>query len=239
MTTSRYDRLQAGPVLATVTRLESRIAARFPTRDLRAVAHELSTLVGELGSAVGPHQQRVRRTRALAYAGAGVVLAATVAALVLAVRGAVDDAAVESSLDWLPLLESAINDLVFAAIALYFLWSLPERVHRGHTLRVLHQLRSLAHIVDMHQLTKDPERLRSSFRPTAQSPTLDLDPDEMEHYLDYCSEMLSLVGKAAALVAEDARDAVVLDSVSNIEALTTGMSRKIWQKISVLNAGRR
>jgi hypothetical protein len=36
----------------------------------------------------------------------------------------------------------------------------------------------------------------------------------MEHYLDYCSEMLSLVG--------------------TIETLTTGLSRKIWQKISLL-----
>ncbi len=56
----------------------------------------------------------------------------------------------------------------------------------------------------------------------------------MEHYLDYCSELLSLVSKTAALCAEESRDSVVLETVSRIEQLTNGMSRKIWQKISVL-----
>ena len=53
-------------------------------------------------------------------------------------------------------------------------------------------------------------------------------------YLDYCSELLSLTSKAAALCAEESTDALVLDTVSEIENLTTGMSRKIWQKISLL-----
>ena len=38
--------------------------------------------------------------------------------------------------------------------------------------------------------------------------------DEVERYLDYCSEMLSLVGKTAALCAEESRDSVVLETVS-------------------------
>ncbi|GEP39892.1 hypothetical protein NPS01_35550 [Nocardioides psychrotolerans] len=46
--------------------------------------------------------------------------------------------------------------------------------------------------------------------------------------------LLSLVAKTAALCAEESRDAVVLDTVNSIEELTTGMSRKIWQKISTL-----
>jgi hypothetical protein len=110
----------------------------------------------------------------------------------------------------------------------------PERLQRGHTLELLHRLRSLAHIIDMHQLTKDPERLKPGFRQTAVSPDPGLDRGQLEHYLDYCSELLSLVGKAAALCAEESRDAVVLETVSRIEELTNGMSRKIWQKISVL-----
>lgn len=56
----------------------------------------------------------------------------------------------------------------------------------------------------------------------------------MENYLDYCSEMLSLLGKIAALCAEESQDSVILDTVSTIEALTTGMNGKIWQKISLL-----
>ena len=123
---------------------------------------------------------------------------------------------------------------MFAAIAVFFLYALPNRIERSHLLAQLHRVRSLAHIVDMHQLTKDPERLRPDFNATHESVDPALTRDDMEHYLDYCSEMLSLLGKIAALCAEESQDAVVLDTVSTIETLTTGMSRKIWQKISLL-----
>ncbi len=56
----------------------------------------------------------------------------------------------------------------------------------------------------------------------------------MEHYLDYCSELLSLIGKVAALCAEETQDAVVLDTIVAIETMTTQMAGKIWQKISLL-----
>ena len=57
---------------------------------------------------------------------------------------------------------------------------------------------------------------------------------DMASYLDYCSEMLSLVGKTAALYAEHTTDSAVLATISDIESLTTGMSRKIWQKVALL-----
>jgi hypothetical protein len=46
--------------------------------------------------------------------------------------------------------------------------------------------------------------------------------------------MLSLVGKVAALYAVDFEDEVVLAAVNDVENLTTGLSRKIWQKIVIL-----
>jgi hypothetical protein len=163
-----------------------------------------------------------------------VVLAVAAVVLALAVADALSEAEGRSSFDWLPLVETMINDVIFVALALFFLYSIPNRLERGHTLKLLHRLRSLAHIVDMHQLTKDPERLRDSFHPTSKTIDVNLGRDEMEAYLNYCSELLSLIGKAAALCAEESQDSIVLDTVSTIETLTLGMSRKIWQKISVL-----
>jgi hypothetical protein len=46
--------------------------------------------------------------------------------------------------------------------------------------------------------------------------------------------MLSLTAKTAALCAEHTADAVVLETVSYIETLSTELSNKIWQKISLL-----
>ena len=69
----------------------------------------------------------------------------------------------------MPLVESTINDVVFAAIAVFFLWALPERRERRTLVGLLHQLRTLAHVVDMHQLDKDPEQARADYVPTTRA----------------------------------------------------------------------
>ncbi|WP_395657214.1 hypothetical protein [Nocardioides sp.] len=227
------DKLDAEPVADTVARLRNRIAERFADRNLVHVADALLGLVSEVRLTGSLVRGRIRTARLVSRTLIAAILVATVVALGLALRTAVGDQGPDG-LDWLPLIETTINDLVFAAIAIFFLYTFPERLQRGDLLGLLHQLRSLAHVVDMHQLTKDPERLRPGFHPTDAGTHDDLDRDQMERYLSYCSELLSLIGKTSALCAEESRDAVVLDTVSTIEELTLGMSRKIWQKISVL-----
>ena len=231
---STLDRLDAGPVQETVTRLEARIAARFPDRGLRAVAGELIDLTTKVSKMADEVRDRLRWVRLASRAAALLVLAATVLVFVLASRDAVR-AGPDRSFEWVPLIESTINDLVFAGLALWFLYALPQRLVRSRLLGLLHKLRSHAHIVDMHQLTKDPERLRSDFVPTDATVDIgNLDRSQMEHYLEYCSELLSLIGKVAALCAEESQDPLVLTTVSDLETLTTSMSRKVWQKISLL-----
>jgi hypothetical protein len=229
------EQLKVEPVRRTVALLHDRIQARIPTRGLRQACADLLSLVDEVGAVYETTQARVRTVRIWSRALMWLILAATLVAMALGIHDAtVSDDRLRTSLDWLPLIETVIADLVYAGVAVYFLDSFPERIRRGRTLALLHQLRSMAHVIDMHQLTKDPEMLRESFQPTAVSRPLDLSRDEMERYFEYCSEMLSLVGKTAALCAEESRDVVVLDTVSTIESLTVGMSRKIWQKISML-----
>ena len=46
--------------------------------------------------------------------------------------------------------------------------------------------------------------------------------------------MLALLGKSAALIAEDMRDPVVIEAVNDVESLTTNLGRKIWQKITLI-----
>jgi hypothetical protein len=139
-----------------------------------------------------------------------------------------------SALNWLAAIETMINDVVYVGIAVVFLWVLPSSLERRRILGELHRLRSLAHVIDMHQLTKDPERFAASFRPTAQSVEVSLSPIEMANYLDYCSELLSLVSKTAAVYAERTTDPAVLATISDIENLTNGMARKIWQKLGLV-----
>ena len=233
--TGHYERLDPAAVRGTVDRLHARIATRFPDRSLAKVAAELVGLVREVGEQEARTRRKEHVARVASLVAVVLVVGATVFAMAMAVRDAVASAASLRAFEWLPVLESAINDIVFAGIAVWFLLAVPARLQRAATLRRLHRLRSLAHVIDMHQLTKDPERLRPSFRATAQSVEVDLDADDLAAYLDYCTELLSLVAKAAALCAEETTDPVVLDTVSTVENVTGAMSTKIWQKIATLD----
>jgi hypothetical protein len=132
-------------------------------------------------------------------------------------------------------VDSAVNIAILFGAGLFFLLRHEEREKRRLALDDLYELRSLAHVIDMHQLTKDPTTLLAPERRTAASPDNEaMTPFELARYLDYCSEMLSLVAKVAALYALDMRDPVVIEAVSDIEAMTTNLSRKIWQKITIV-----
>ncbi len=133
-------------------------------------------------------------------------------------------------------IEAAMNITVLVGAALFFAVSLEDRLKRRRVLKNLHGFRSLAHVVDMHQLTKDPSALMNRGPVTTTSPARPMSRFELTRYLDYCSEMLSLCGKLAALYAQSLPDPVVIDAVNDIEELTTNLSRKIWQKITILEA---
>ena len=225
--------LGAGHVGATVTQLERRIHARFGDRGLTKAARDLGNLVTLVEAEAAQSRLRLRRTTLAARTASVVIIVATLAALAFSLRSAVIDGLAHTA-DWVPLVESVINDLVFAAIAVVFLWAFPERLERRALLRLLHRLRSFTHVVDMHQLSKDPEQVNPAYTPTAESVRHGLDAEQLHHYLAYCSEMLSLTAKTAALCAEHSTDGVVLETVSYIETLTTELSNKIWQKISLL-----
>ena len=83
-------------------------------------------------------------------------------------------------------------------------------------------------------LTKDPTEIGEQANKTESSPDRDISVHQLKRYLDYCSEMLAIVGKIAAVYAQHVPDKAVVSSVNEIEILTSGISHKIWQKIIIL-----
>ncbi|MBB5831834.1 hypothetical protein [Brachybacterium aquaticum] len=228
---SRFQRLDGQAVRRSAAALEHRIMTRFPDRTLWEVCGEVVGLVDEINAGTGISRRRVRLARVLSRVAMMAIVGFLGGAVALAGADLVAERDVLGPLDMLPLLETIINDLVFGGIAVFFLLRIPERMERARVLRILHRLRSLAHVIDMHQLTKVPERLERGSR---EDGGLDLDRTELTRYLDFCTEMLSLVGKSAALFAEHTTDGDVLDAVEGIEALTSDMARKVWQKIGII-----
>jgi len=229
---SSFRELDGPRILETVQALERRIAERFPAAGLRGVATQLASST-EAALTRAPALRRPHLALRAAVALLVILLFAGVVTLVASLRVATR---IETVTDLVQTLESGVNDVVFVGIAIWFLGTLEARLKRRRTLAALHELRSLAHIVDMHQLTKDPESVEGRLPDTTSSPRRTLRRGELVRYLDYCSELLSLTGKTAALYAQYLQDPVVLGAVTEIEDLTTGVSGKIWQKITILNA---
>jgi fumarate reductase subunit D len=136
----------------------------------------------------------------------------------------------------LELGDPILNEVIILGAAIFFLMTLETRFKRRKALLAIHELRAIAHVIDMHQLTKDPDRLQGQkFIETPESPKVHLTPFLLRRYLDYCSEMLSLTGKLAAVYIQRFNDPVAIAAANDVESLTTGLSRKIWQKISAVH----
>jgi len=229
-----YERLDPEKVNDTLAHLHDRIAESFPGRHLADVAVEVSAVVDKIDRQSSdnlPVQRLVRWGSRIAIALLVVLIGVAIGSAIRTGQNQVGDV---RAFEWLQYVESGVNDVVFAALAIYFLISVPNRIRRRRVLETLQRLRSLAHIVDMHQMTKDPDELLPRHE-GGRTPTGVMNRVDFARYLDYCSALLTLTSKAAALCAEESTDPIVLDTVSEIENLTTGMSRKIWQKISLLH----
>ena len=226
-----FRSLDAARIAETADRLGKRISERFPGSGLSGVAESLRA---EVVVATDTAQWLARPQwwiRAISWGSIACMLALVVATTML-LRGGVE--LFSSVADFLQGLDSAVNELVLFGAASYFLVGWETRRKRRRALRALHALRSLAHIIDMHQLTKDPERLLSTEQSTPSSPERNFSAFELSRYLDYCSEMLSVISKVAALYVQEFEDPVTLEAVNDVEQLTGSLSQKLWLKIDIL-----
>lgn len=226
-----YRTLDPARIIETAEKLEERIAERFPESGLRRVAAELVSLSRDLSEGAKQLEQPIWLARILT---GGALLAGTAVFIFVGTVLPFDRFSEGSTAESVQGIEASINTLVFAGLGLFALIRVEESIKRRRALRELHGLRSLIHVIDMHQLTKDPSALSADFKATAKSPARITDPADLGRYLDYCSEMLSITGKIAALFAQSVNDAVVIEAVNDIEELATNLSRKIWQKITLI-----
>jgi hypothetical protein len=223
-----YRSLDPDKIIETLEALRSRINDRFPGSGLGSVCAEVVLLARQTSKRILDVSQPIWGLR-IALLG---LLAAVVAVMVML---AIEWSALKTSdelTETMQGVDAGVNLLIVLGGAAFFLASLETRWKRDRALKALHELRSIIHVIDMHQLTKDPSML-GQIR-TRSSPDRPLTPFMLIRYLDYCSELLSLTAKCAALYAEKLSDPVVIDTVGNIELLTSDLSGKIWQKITIV-----
>ncbi|HEY5375915.1 MAG TPA: hypothetical protein VIK01_19685 [Polyangiaceae bacterium] len=226
-----FRRLDPEQIVLTAVTLEQRIEERFPGAGLGKVAHELSQVTRE---AHALSEWLSAPNRPLRW-GAGLAIALLLAVVVAAASTLRGQSGLHSWADWAQSLEALVNDGVFVGVAIYFLLGLELRQKRARALPALHVLRSLAHIVDMHQLTKDPEQIVAGGPRTPSSPVRTMSAFELTRYLDYSTELLAIISKVAALYVQELADPVTVAAASAVEELAVNLSRAIWQKIVILD----
>lgn len=228
-----YRQLDAARLIETAERLKQRISERFPHSGLSKIGQELEQITREAAQ----RSAGIRRPNVPLRVGIILAILLLAAIITLFFRGIKPDTVdkhLSDALDVAQFAESTLGTIVFVGAAILFLVTLEIRFKRRRALDAIYELRSLAHVVDMHQLTKDPEIITGRGPATKSSPKRSMTPFELGRYLDYCAELLSLISKVAVIYLQGIQDEEVLEAVDQIETLTTSLSRKIFQKITLL-----
>ena len=224
-------KLDPQKIIETLRKLEKRIAERFPDAVLRRVCLQVLEEVNESTANIAWISRPnipLRLTSILIILLGLAGLGFSISYLDLKITDRTFTSIVTVS-------EALVNDLILIGAAIFFLITLETRLKRKRALKALNELRVIVHIIDMHQLTKDPNMVENSQSLTSSSPTRTLSKFELQRYLDYCSEATAIISKIAALYAQSLEDDVVIRAVNEIEVLCTGLSRKIWQKLTILD----
>lgn len=231
--TNNYRSINFSKLTDTIAGLAIRVSERFSDSNLAEICLELKAIAMECESRaqlIGQPILSIRYCIAVLVIGVLYLLISSLSLVELDYRAL-------NFLELTQLTETLANGIILVGASLYFLLSIEARLKRFKALNALHELRSMAHIIDMLQLTKDPIMYTPDAARTAHSPRRELSPFELNRYLDYCTETLSLIGKLAAIYSERLPDAEIVTAANEIEILCASMSRKIWQKMSMITPG--
>jgi len=227
---NNYRSINFSKLIETIDSLVIRVSERFSDSSLPQVCLELKSIALESESRVAMISQAIIPIRLCIAA----LIIATLTILANSLTLVDLDYRTLTFLELTQLAETLANGIILLGVSLFFLLSIEMRLKRAKARSALHELRSMAHIIDLLQLTKDPIMHVCDAARTTHSPRRELTQFELNRYLDYCTEMLSLIGKLAAIYSERLPDAEIVTAANEIEILCASMSRKIWQKMSMI-----
>ncbi|MFM7594479.1 MAG: hypothetical protein ACKO85_22015, partial [Isosphaeraceae bacterium] len=155
-------RIQLDPakILATSATLALRVDERFPESGLAKLASELAEI------ARGTVRNIERSGRQIPILRFGVLFFIFVSILLISLMTRyvhlnwesltnIDDPG-----DLIQAIQATIETTVFIAATIAFFFGWENRIRRRRAMVALHELRTLAHLVDIHQLNKTPDTVR-------------------------------------------------------------------------------
>lgn len=223
-------KLDSQKITKTICLLQKRIEERFGGSSLSMVCRDLAGVAKNSSETISHIHKSRPGYRAIVI----VFVAAILGSSAMGLSGLRTSNQEMTVVLMLQVLDAVFNIFVLVGGAILFLVSIENRTKRKRVIEAINTLRCLAHVIDSHQLTKDPSYLDQSVIYTTHSPKRNMTAFELGRYLDYCSEMLSLVSKVGFLYVQNYSDPTATELVRDLEEMTNGLSRKIWQKIMII-----
>ena len=185
-----YRSLNPGKIIETVETLRERVRERFPESGLYRVCDELLG-IARAASTISPQAQR---SPLILRAALALLVVFVLVSLVIWLLQVTRIEGNFSLVEVIQALDSATSEILVTGAGFAFIITIDVRIKRKRAMAALHELRSIAHVVDMHQLTKDPEQILGRGVFTSLLERKVMTSFELTRYLDYCSEMESLIG---------------------------------------------
>lgn len=227
--------LDSQKILKTINLLQKRIEERFAGSSLSMVCRDLSTVAQDSGETIS----HIHKNRPGYRIAVFVFVAAILGSSAFAISRLRTSNQEITVILMLQVLDAVFNIVILVGGAIIFLVSIENRTKRRRVIKAINTLRCLGHVIDSHQLTKDPSYLDQAVIQTTHSPKRNMTSFELGRYLDYCSEMLSLVSKVGFLYVQNYNDHNATESARELEKMTNELSSKIWQKIMIIQNDRK
>ncbi len=224
-------KLDLHDIVITIDQLHSRVSERFPNSNLATVCKTTARMAQEAVE----RADWIRRPLIPLRISVALILVLFMSLAVFSFRGLTMMGTDAPAQELIQGFEALLSSFVFLGVAALFLVTLESRIKRNRAVRALYDLRVLAHIVDMTQLTKDPIDPSVPHSDTQSSPAREMGSYELSRYLDYCSELLALIAKIGAIYVHDFHDQQVLQTADGLQRLIDGLSQKIWHKMAIVH----
>lgn len=124
--------------------------------------------------------------------------------------------------DFVQMFDASFSFLILLGSGALFLISYQSKARKKKLTRAISKLTGLAHVIEAHQLSKDPHS--HPFQ----------DDEQLIKYLGHCSDLLALTSKIGFLYVQAFDDPETQAVESGLENLISGISRKVWQKIMII-----
>lgn len=220
-------KVNADKLVATIKRLQNRIHERFSDAGLFQLAVDFEDVT----------EKAIERAEAIRkpnwWLRISLALLAAVVIIAIVVNAPSRDQQVSFWRSLFEFLDATKFGTVVLMATPIFLITRETQIKRRRALSAIHELRAMAHLIDMYQLTKAPDQIGQRSGPRVGDKLMK--PKDMDHYLNFCIELLAVISKIGHLYVQGFPDKVAVEAVDRFEELAASLSNKIWQKLMIID----